>query len=492
MDPKQLCFVLPPEEEPARRALLCSMEALASCRSELRVEARELLDLPSFGRMNEGPALVISERPLALPAGALGLCLVPSWVVHPLWARAKAHLYAVAHQDLVAPLARLGIPRSRIEVTGIPVTLFSRGRTRTEARTSLDLPTEAELVLAALVEGLEPHTLAQVVFQCTLLEGKATVVFFAGGDHGLQALLRREVPVHGLDALLLSDPAHLPDLLSAADLALTSSAGVPSSEALAADLSTLVIPSAEDAGEEAARFLDAHGAARLVPEVRTLAADLDLLRQDHAARSRLRQQANALLHAEPMASFLAWIQKAIEQREELLAPRDPGADRSSVAAPSMAEPKAAPRPLERLGGCRPTADAGSHAGSGGPRVWEESWEARDRLSPFWDLHSLTELIASEKAARARFETATAELACWRRRIGLAVEAEDPELRVLAEQELRHREAQVARLSAELERLAQRRLQARRVQPFDRDGSEERFRQLELDAELRALKRRLED
>lgn len=492
MEPQVVRFVLPPPEEPARRALLGAMEALRASRPELVTEAAERLDLPTLGRMAEGPALVVADKPLALPRGAVGVYLLPGWAVDTAWARNPGHLYAVAHPALLEPLSRLGIPAGRIVPTGLPLASLAHGvPPQQEARRLLGLDRTAS-VLAILLEGLDAASLDPLLFQLTLLSPPPTCVFFAGEDPLLRTMLRRKVPTLGLDARLLGDARHLAELLAAAELALATTEGVPCAEALAAGLPVLALPGRRATAGEELQFLVEQGAVRPVSEVRVLAAELDLLRQDREARQHLRARGAALLQPEPLAAFLALIQRGIAERAELLQPprqaplaeptppRAAGERAGGAVLENLAPPPAGaawePEPATAAAGSTGNAGAASAPPGRGPA-----------------LRSLTEPIATEKATRARFEQASAELARWQRRVGLAAAAGDAGLQELAVQEVQRLEAVVTRLSAELELLARHRLTAQRGQPRGEAGSaEERFRQLELEAELRALKRRMEE
>ena len=425
MEPDLVRFVLPPEEDPTRRALLAALEALRGTHPDLVVEAVEQIDLPSFGRMPAGPAIVVSARPLPLPAGAVGVSLVASWAIDPLWARTHGHLWAVLHPDLRAELTAQGVAADRIITTGMPFAPATEVITRAAARERLSLPAPGQIqVVAALLEGLDTGTLAQALFQFTLLDPPAALVFFVGGDSAARRLLRREVPVHELDARLLSDPRHLHLVLAAADVAVVSSEALPSAEALAAGLPCVVVPTPQGVGDQAARFLGQRGAARVAVEVRTLAAELDLLRHDPQARAALRARTTALLQDEPMAAFLQLIERALHERDELLAPpaQPPTAPSAATQAPAGALP---PPPLEDLGGADPWIAApperaprpGATTTSAGAPV-DPLAPAREPPAPTLrsggahELRELAELIAAEKAARARFEEGGQALSRW--------------------------------------------------------------------------------
>ncbi|MBM4318452.1 MAG: hypothetical protein FJ125_00470 [Deltaproteobacteria bacterium] len=494
MDTQLVRFVLPPPEEPARRALLGSLEALRAARPELTLEPLERLDLPTLGRMAEGPALVVAERPLALPRQSVGTYLVAGWAIDPGWARYPGHLYAVAHPVLIDPLARLGIDRSCIAATGLPLASIAGPLPpRGEARERLGLSATATMLIV-MAEGLDPSSLDPLLFQLTLLSPAPTLVFFAGEDTVLRSLLRRKVPSFALDARLLGDIGRLADLLAAADMALCSAEAICCAEVLTASLPALVLPARRSVAEEELRFLGEQGAVKPIAEIRTLAAEIDLLRPDAEARQRMRSRAAALLQPEPLAAFLALIQRGLAERELLL--------RTAPTATGTAQAPADEQPvLEDLGaapGPHQSREAGPAAirhPLGGPTSsdrWSTPSPQPGQRLPAAS-RSVAELIATEKATRTRFEEASTDLARWRRRVGLAVQAGDVQLQELAAQEAERLEGIVARLTEELERLARHRLDAQRVASAGGSShAEERFRQLELEAELRALKRRMEE
>ncbi len=457
---EHVVFVLPPADDPSRRSMEALMGLVASAMPESRIEGLDRV--PMAGPGPGSPSVVVSTSPVRLPHGTLGVCIPMSWSLP--WEPVGAHVFGVAHVDLARELVARGLPEDRVEVVGVPIR--REDRDRATALANLNLTPGPKQIVGVMLEGLPEETLDQMLFQFTLLEPPALLLFFAGRDQRLASVLRRRVPVLGLDARLLVDESRVPDLLAVSTVAVTSSAGVPSAQALAAGVPALVVPASGAGGLDAARFLASHGAARLVSEIRTLAADLDVLRHDPETRSLLRERAATMLPREPMAKALSFVQGAVAAREELLVEpaASPGAARGGQGSV-----------LEDLGG---SPDPGAHFHGMGADT-----EAR----------SLLEIITAEKATRARFEDVNAELAKWKKRVGLAAEAGDDELRDMAIREVRRLEAEKTRLERELERLAGMRVRAARVgTPAVGRGQdyEERFRKLELDAQLRELKDRM--
>jgi len=487
MDAKLVRFVLPPAEEPARRVLQGLLAALGERDRELTLEPFERLDLPTLGRMPEGPAVVVADRPVALPPGAAGLWLLLRWSADPVWQRTPVHLMAVPHPALLETLVRLGLPRSRLVATGLPLaTVAPPLPAAAEARRRLGLPTTGRRVIAVAVEGFDPTRFDALLFQLTLLDPPATLVFYAGEDEGLRAALRRRVPALGLDARLLPDPRYLRDLLAVADLGLCSSEGVPSAELIAGGLPVVVLPASRTGSDEETRFLLERGAVRAVLDVRTLAGELDGLLRDEAAREDLRARAGRLLPTDALDATVSLIQRLLAERELLLQPpvevREPPRPAPDVG------PVGPPPVLEDLGS-GPPAGASRHGEA------ERSAAKADPPKAVGEAGKpplgQRELALAEKTVRGKRGEAESELLRWRRRAGRAGEAGDVELQESAAAEVTRLETQVRELTEELARLAHFRLEAQRGQAPSGDR-EARFRRLELDADLRTLKKKLDE
>jgi len=217
---------------------------------------------------------------------------------HALWVQPTADRFFVGSEELAAVLAGRGIDAAKIAVTGIPINRsFARRPRRDHARESLHIDAGAQVVL---VMGGGHGTGAVEDTVCAVLDVPHAVVLAVAGRNR-----RLEEALHGLAGDGLADDDRLrvfgfvediATLMSAADLVVTKSGGLTSSECLALGLPMLVrdpTPGQEERNcdhlLEIGAAWKAHGAASLRHKLARLLGDgAQLGRMARAARRHSR------------------------------------------------------------------------------------------------------------------------------------------------------------------------------------------------------------
>ena len=125
-------------------------------------------------------------------------CVITDFGAHPFWAFPHVDRYFVATDETARELAALGVPRARIEVTGIPVDpSFANpiGREAARARVGLDAREPAVLIMGG-GSGVGPMT--SLAERLAALALRPRVIVVCGTNEGLRAALpqRRVALVH--------------------------------------------------------------------------------------------------------------------------------------------------------------------------------------------------------------------------------------------------------------------------------------------------------
>ncbi len=217
----------------------------------------------------------------------LGLVLT-DFDAHALWVQKGANRFFVGCEELVAILADRGIPAERVVTTGIPIDRrFAQPPDRASARMTLDLPSDRP-VLLVMGGGFGTGGLLDTA-EAGLEVPDAEVLAVAGRNGKLEAALRERAARSDGRLQVRGFVTDVPQLMAAADLIVTKSGGLTTSECLAMGLPMLVrdpTPGQEERNcdfvMEAGAAWKAHGAGSTRYKLRRLLADPERL----AAMSR--------------------------------------------------------------------------------------------------------------------------------------------------------------------------------------------------------------
>lgn len=191
------------------------------------------------------------------------ITVVTDFEPHYMWQHAGTDVYCVPTDEAADRLARDGLERASVTVTGIPIDpAFGRPPDRVAARDRVQLDRDRAVVVimggGLGVGGLD--RLARGLIDRPL---DAQVVFITGQNRALRRRLRMLNP----DWIVRGLVDNMPDWLAAADVALSKAGGLAASELLAAGVPT-IIPRALT-GHEAlnAAYFASTGAALIAPSV---------------------------------------------------------------------------------------------------------------------------------------------------------------------------------------------------------------------------------
>ncbi|AZN41174.1 MGDG synthase family glycosyltransferase [Paenibacillus albus] len=229
------------------------------------------------------PSAIVSTFPIAAGAVSMlkgaGLVNVPCMTVitdytdHSYWLYPHTDRYLVGSSSVADRLRQLGIPSSRIEVTGIPVqssfnSLLSKQDARKMFSLQADLPT---IMIMGGGEGLVARDIGETIRSThRFLKGGVQFIVVCGRNKKLHAELAELVHLNRIPALITGYTDHIAEFMAASDLLITKPGGLTSSEALAASLPMVLIHPLPGQEEDNAAYLTASGAALLVDELSEL------------------------------------------------------------------------------------------------------------------------------------------------------------------------------------------------------------------------------
>ncbi|RAL25195.1 hypothetical protein DL240_03010 [Lujinxingia litoralis] len=469
-----------------------------------------VLTSPRFAR-----ALSVIESLTGVGSVQVGLTHQP--VAAPGWFTGSLHGFVVPDQRTADAFVAEGAVAERVHVAGPAVRPASlQAPERDNVRAELGLA-EA-LVVLVRAEALDHATLEKIVFQCTLMDRPARVLFHHNGDGGVAATLRRAADHYGLPASMFG---HVPDLekyVAAADLVLAAGDDPYLPEALAVGTPPLLVSVGEDAGVQA-EALHARGLAGKVHDVLRLGSELDRFTEPERLRE-LRERLLETRDEDPNRAVVDALVEALQEREAWRRPLSSAEPEGGESAPVAGPFESIGRSGDQASYARPEAPAGGPAAAGPveeagpaekgalvvPPPRREPVEARPTIGAAEAREQLAQLILSERDCERRLEELEKHQERWRGRLELAREWNERDLESEAETILRGYQSEAAPLVQEL---ADIRRQKEKLKNAARGttssaGSEEsgaptgeranrleeRFQKMEVDRDLKGLKDRI--
>jgi len=223
--------------------------------------------------------------------------VVTDYDVHALWLVKTVDRYFVALEESAEYLARIGVAKEKIRITGIPVDpLFATPLDRAEARRALQLdPAATMLLLSAGGYGIGP--VEQLVKDLVALQKPWQIVAIAGKAENvrkrLEGIARGAGKLESGAARLMAVgfTKEMDKYMAAADLLVGKAGGLTTSEALARSLPMALIEPIPGQEERNADHLLEAGAAIRCNNLPAAAWKIARLLDDRERLARMREAA---------------------------------------------------------------------------------------------------------------------------------------------------------------------------------------------------------
>jgi processive 1,2-diacylglycerol beta-glucosyltransferase len=226
--------------------------------------------------------------------------VVTDFDCHAMWLSRAFHRYFVAIEEAKAHLEALGLPGTRVTISGIPIDpLFCTRIDRTRARQHYGLdPDKTTLLVCAgtLDRGSTEH----IVTQIKQLRHDVQTVVLCGRGEDLQRRIRDLVRESGSRFHVLGFCDRMFELMQISDLFIGKPGGMTASEALASGLPMVIFSPIPGQEERNSDHLLEEGAAIKCNDLTTLPYKIDLLLDEPERLSSMRR--NALRIARPAAA----------------------------------------------------------------------------------------------------------------------------------------------------------------------------------------------
>ena len=226
--------------------------------------------------------------------------VVTDFDVHAMWLSRAFQRYFVALEEAKAYLEMLGLPASRITVSGIPIDpLFNEPVDRSEVSQALALKADQPiLLLSAGASGMESS--AFMVERLLALDSKVQTVVVCGNNEALRQRIV-ELTQDSPDRFrVLGYREDMHRLMKMADLLIGKPGGMTSAEALASGLPLCIVNPIPGQEERNSDHLLEQGIAVKCNDLSTLAFKVDRLLKDPERLKAMRE--NALRFSKPRAS----------------------------------------------------------------------------------------------------------------------------------------------------------------------------------------------
>ena len=238
--------------------------------------------------------------------------VITDFTAHPLWAYPHVDRYFVASEQVADELAGHGVPRDRIEVSGIPVDpRFTRAAGRDAARTRFGFALDRALVLV-MGGGGGVGPMAELAERLSALPNEPQVLVLCGTN----AALKRQVEALGAAASgrlrAMAFTPHVDLLLEAADMVVSKAGGLTCAEALVKHTPLVIFRPTPGQEVGNARWLEAGGAAVHADSLDTVAATVSRWLDDPAALHRAQENAARLARPQAAAQIAARVLESVQ------------------------------------------------------------------------------------------------------------------------------------------------------------------------------------
>jgi processive 1,2-diacylglycerol beta-glucosyltransferase len=235
------------------------------------------------------PALVMAELAASGRARPPHVTVVTDFVAHSQWIAPGIDHYCVAADEVGREFVARGIPRERVQVTGVPVRSdFALAVNGADARRELGFTDDAPVVLAMAGSwgglGRLPHVVGALLGAGRPVQG----LVVAGRDTRLAAALAAQTAGSRLRAAGYLRDIHR--FMAAADLIVTKAGGMTIAEALAAETPLLLYGSLPGQERRNERFASRAGIALVARDRRHLGTLVERALADPGLLETLRER----------------------------------------------------------------------------------------------------------------------------------------------------------------------------------------------------------
>jgi len=279
----------------------------------------------AFDKLNTGPLIKLLERlqpditicthflPAEIISWLIGqgrlatrqAIVVTDFDVHSQWLCPNYDHYFVAIDETRAHLEELGVPPSKVTVSGIPVDpVFARPKDKLAMRVKHGLRRDGTIILSS-AGGFGVGRVDLLMSSLLKLRHPAQVIAICGRNEELHAQLSRQASELPGDARVtlkvVGYTTEMDEYMAASDLVVGKPGGLTTSEALARGLVFVVVSPIPGQEERNADHLLEEGAAIRCNNLPVLAYKVDRLLDDPRRLETMR--ANALRLGRPRAAF---------------------------------------------------------------------------------------------------------------------------------------------------------------------------------------------
>jgi processive 1,2-diacylglycerol beta-glucosyltransferase len=246
------------------------------------------------------PAEIIAWLIAKKKLRARNAIVVTDYDVHAMWLCRTVDRYYVAIDEAAEYLARIGVPREKLRVTGIPIDpLFAAPVIRTDARKHLGLDLNATvLLISAGGYGIGP--VEQLVKDLLALRRPWQIAAIAGKSEKTRKRLEElakeagNLPSGSARLCAVGFTTEMDKYMAAADLMVGKAGGLTTSEALARALPMALIEPIPGQEERNSDHLLEAGAAIRCNNLAAAAWKIAALLDDSARLARMREAARGL------------------------------------------------------------------------------------------------------------------------------------------------------------------------------------------------------
>ncbi|HXJ04785.1 MAG TPA: glycosyltransferase [Candidatus Acidoferrum sp.] len=234
--------------------------------------------------------------------------VVTDYDVHAMWLCRTVDRYYVAIDEAAEYLARIGVPREKVRVTGIPIDpLFAKPMDRVETRRALGLDPAATMILVS-AGGYGIGPVEQLVNDLLALQRPWQIVAIAGKAEKVRKRLDEisrnagKLPSGASPLVPVGFTTEMDKYMAAADLLVGKAGGLTTSEALARHLPMALIEPIPGQEERNADHLLEAGAAIRCNNLPAAAWKIARLLDDPGRFARMREAARSM--AKPNAAAI--------------------------------------------------------------------------------------------------------------------------------------------------------------------------------------------